>query len=127
MRGTAQRLLRRTAVSARKHGFSTQGGACSRACVASGRSPYAADRAAGGQAGGEEAEKLGFVTALGAPHVALRTTCARTHTCPLYARLPASGGLVAASTGAIAVFGLGVLGVMGAAKGAASLLGVFLR
>ena len=30
---------------------------------------------------------------------------------------------MAASAGAIAVFGLGVLGVMGAAKGAASLLG----
>ena len=84
-----------------------------------------ADRAAGGPADGEEAEKLGFVTALGA-QLTLRwhaLACRASLTlAPRASSLP-SGGLVAASAGAIAVFGLGVLGVMGAAKGAASLLG----
>lgn len=126
LRGVAQRLLRRTPVSpagARKQGLSTQGGGASPALAlalalrcASLRSPHAPERAAGE----EEAEKLGFVTALGARS---------THACPaLLARCltclaPCAGGLVAASAGAIAVFGLGVLGVMGAAKGAAMLLG----
>ena len=117
MRGAAP-LLRRTAGSARKRCYSTQdGAACARLrcrCF-----PHAADHAAGGPAGGEEGEKLGFVTALGAR---LSPRCTQMRSTP-HLLAACSGGLVAASAGAIAVFGLGVMGVMGAAKGAASLLG----
>ena len=83
--------------------------------------PHAPKRAAGGPAAGEEGEKLGFVTAVGASLTAVLRARSTALVSPLAACR--SGGLVAASAGAIAVFGLGVLGVMGAAKGAASLLG----
>ena len=120
MRGAAT-LLRRAAVGTRKRCYATQDGAAecarplahSRSSRAATRSGRPGSRRRGREAGLRDGGRCAADRGVARPQHRSRLTPAAC----------CSGGLVAASAGAIAVFGLGVLGVMGAAKGAASLLG----